>query len=141
MINLNNIFYNYIMPSGIREYGSYPASGCVHPRAVIFLSQSGNDYSMPYGKMELVIINGFVNIIPVADPGFPVGGGGALTSNVGAFWQKHMRKQKNWILLGGGRSPAAPPGSANESNLSCEGRNYYTFHNRVGYRLNLFNPS
>ena len=26
---------------------------------------------------------------------------GAPTSDVGAFWQKHMRKQKNWIPLGG----------------------------------------
>ena len=56
---------------------------------------------------------------PVADPGFPVGGGGrraiggALTSDVDAFPRKHMRKRKNWILLGG-RAPAAPPpGSAN----------------------------
>ena len=47
---------------------------------------------------------------------FPLGGGrqavgGALTSDVGAFWQKHMRKRKNWILLGGGgaRAGGAPP--------------------------------
>ena len=48
----------------------------------------------------------------VADPGFPVGGGGGgPTSNVGAFRQKHMRKQKNWILLGGGgaRTGGVPP--------------------------------
>ena len=42
----------------------------------------------------------------MADPGFPVGGGaeplgGVPTSDVGTFWQKCMRKQKNWILLGG----------------------------------------
>ena len=34
--------------------------------------------------------------IAVADPGFPVGGcgpiGGAWTSDMGAFWQKCMRK-------------------------------------------------
>ena len=34
--------------------------------------------------------------------------GGTPTSDVGAFWQKHMRKRKNWILLGG-CMPAAPP--------------------------------
>ena len=60
----------------------------------------------------------------VADPGFPVGGGGGapsrwgvLTSDVGTFWQKCMRKRKNWILLvvvvgGGGarrRRPLDPP--------------------------------
>ena len=44
----------------------------------------------------------------VADPGFPVGGGGAPTSDVGTFQQKHMRKQKNWILLGGGRAGGTP---------------------------------
>ena len=44
----------------------------------------------------------------MADPGFPVGGGGgAPTSNVGAFRQKHMRKRKNWIPLGG--VAGAPP--------------------------------
>ena len=36
---------------------------------------------------------------------FPLGEGrravgGAPTSDVGAFRQKHMRKRKNWILLG-----------------------------------------
>ena len=42
------------------------------------------------------------NVHPVADPGFPVGGErwGAPTSDAGAFWQKHMRKQKNWVSLG-----------------------------------------
>ena len=45
----------------------------------------------------------------MADPGFPVGGGGgAPTSNVGAFQQKHMQKRKNWILLGGGGAGSAP---------------------------------
>ena len=49
----------------------------------------------------------------VADPGFPVGGGGAPTFNVGTFQQKRMRKRKNWIMLGGGgHAPAVPPGSA-----------------------------
>ena len=39
---------------------------------------------------------------------------GAPTSNMGTFWQKRMRKQKNWILLGGwARAGGAPPGSAN----------------------------
>ena len=49
--------------------------------------------------------------IAVADPGFPVGGGGAPTSNVGTFQPKHMRKQKNWILLGGTHQwrPLDPP--------------------------------
>ena len=51
--------------------------------------------------------------LSVADPGFPVGRGhravgGAPTSDMGAFRQKHMQKRKNWILLGGGRAPAAP---------------------------------
>ena len=38
--------------------------------------------------------------------------GGVPTSNVGAFQQKHMRKQKNWILLGGAhwrQPPLDPP--------------------------------
>ena len=39
---------------------------------------------------------------PVVDPGFPVGGGvdplgGVWTSDVGAFQQKGMRKQKNLV--------------------------------------------
>ena len=51
--------------------------------------------------------------LPVADPGFPVGGGaeplgGAPTSDVGAFQQK----RKNLIMLGGARR-RRPPGSAN----------------------------
>ena len=41
------------------------------------------------------------------------GGGGVPTSDVGAFWQKHMRKRKNWILLGG-MCQRRPPGSAND---------------------------
>ena len=39
---------------------------------------------------------------------FPWGGGGgagAPTSDAGAFWQKRMRKRKNWVSLGGGRRP------------------------------------
>ena len=40
----------------------------------------------------------------VADPRFPVGG--APTSDVGAFWQKHMQKRKNWILFVGGAGGA-----------------------------------
>ena len=60
----------------------------------------------------------------MADPGFPVGGrraigGGTPTPNVGTFWQKHMQKQKNWILLGGG-TPVVPPGSANVTIHSNE---------------------
>ena len=68
-------------------------------------------------KYALFVI---VLYLPVADPGFPIVGGGVLsrwggaTSDVGTFRQKCMQKWKNWILLGvGGRSPAAPPGSAN----------------------------
>ena len=59
----------------------------------------------------------------MADPGFPVGGrravGGAPTSDVGTFWQKHMQKQKKWIPLRG-EALVAPPGSANayEPNIS-----------------------
>ena len=50
----------------------------------------------------------------VADPGFPVGGGGVPTSDMGAFRQKHMRKRMNCVLLGGGAraggaSPLDPP--------------------------------
>ena len=53
-----------------------------------------------------------VSMKAVADPGFPVGGGGgAPTSDMGAFWQKRMQKRKNWILLGGRQW--CPPGSAN----------------------------
>ena len=40
-------------------------------------------------------------MLPVTDPGFTVGGrravGSVSTSNAGAFWQKRMRKQKNWV--------------------------------------------
>ena len=46
----------------------------------------------------------------MADPGFPIGGAGplgVLTSDAGAFWEKHMQKQYNWILLRE-RVPAAP---------------------------------
>ena len=49
----------------------------------------------------------------VVDPGFPIGGG--PTSDAGAFQQKCMQKQKNWIPLGGGA--AVPPGSANALNV------------------------
>ena len=37
---------------------------------------------------------------------------GAPTSDTYAFWWKHMRKWKNWILLGA-RAGSTPPGSAN----------------------------
>ena len=44
----------------------------------------------------------FPHMCAVVDPGFPVGGAwthwGVWTSNAGAFWQKHMQKQKNWVL-------------------------------------------
>ena len=49
----------------------------------------------------------------VADQGFPVRGrravGEAPTSDVGAFWQKRMQKQKNWIPFGGGTCRRCPP--------------------------------
>ena len=53
----------------------------------------------------------------MGDPGFPIGGHqavwGAPTSDAGTFRQKHMRKWKNWILLGGrastGSAPLDPP--------------------------------
>ena len=64
------------------------------------------------------------------DPGFPAGGrapsrsgGGALTSDVSTFWQKHMQKQKNWIPLGG--MQAAPPGSANEVHVIPMAKNLF----------------
>ena len=38
-------------------------------------------------------------------------GGGALMSNAGAFQQKRMQKQKNWVPLGEGRGA---PGSATD---------------------------
>ena len=50
----------------------------------------------------------YYHVLPVADPGFPVGGGGAPTSDVGTFWQKCMRKRKNWILLGGAHADGPP---------------------------------
>ena len=43
----------------------------------------------------------------VADPGFPVRGEGAPTSDTGAFQRKRMRKRKNWIPLEG--APLDPP--------------------------------
>ena len=55
----------------------------------------------------------------MADPGFPVGGGGgteplgALTSDVGAYQQKTYAKTKRLDPVGG-RALAAPPGSAND---------------------------
>ena len=64
-------------------------------------------------------------LTPVVDLGFPVRGrrravgGGALTSDVGAFWQKQMQKRKNWILLGGGHVPAAPPLDPPMDTMSC----------------------
>ena len=57
--------------------------------------------------------------IAAADPGFPIGGGGAEPLRGGhqpltwALRQKCMQKQKNWILLGRGRR-RRPPRSANE---------------------------
>ena len=45
-----------------------------------------------------------------ADPGFPIGGTnplGVLTSDAGTFQWKHVQKQKNWALFGGGHMPAA----------------------------------
>ena len=57
----------------------------------------------------------------VADPGFPIRGGmvplgghvdllgGTWTPNAGTFWQKCMRKRKNWVPSGeGGVRPARP---------------------------------
>ena len=52
-------------------------------------------------KIRKAKISIFV-LMPVADPGFPVGGRGpvrgAWTSNVDAFWQKYMQKLKNLAL-------------------------------------------
>ena len=63
---------------------------------------------------------------------FPLGGAptgaelleGAPTSDMGAFWQKHMRKRKNWILLGGGGGHAGgiPTGSANGNSMNEIGK-------------------
>ena len=50
---------------------------------------------------------------------FPLGAltcWGVLTSDMNAFWQKHMQKWKNWVLLGG-MCWGHPPGSANEKEL------------------------
>ena len=41
--------------------------------------------------------------IPAADPRFPIREGwvvGELTSDMSAFWQKRLQKQKNWIPFG-----------------------------------------
>ena len=60
--------------------------------------------------------------LSVADPGFPVGGGGrgpvreacgpigegAWTPNVGTFWEKCLRKRKNWVPRRGACTRHAP---------------------------------
>ena len=50
------------------------------------------------------------NRIPVADPGFPVRG--AWSPEAATFSKICMSKRKNWVPWG--RTPGAPPGSANE---------------------------
>ena len=37
------------------------------------------------------------NIMSVADPGFPVGGGGVWTPEAATFCQICMSKRKNWV--------------------------------------------
>ena len=57
----------------------------------------------------------------MADPGFPVGGGGALTRWGGTnlqcvhFLVKTYVKTKEMDPVGGARASGAPPGSANDS--------------------------
>ena len=56
--------------------------------------------------------------LPVADPGFPVGGGvdlvgGAWTPEAAMFHKICMSKRKNWSL-GGVPRRVCPPGSAND---------------------------
>ena len=64
-------------------------------------------------------LNWFYGSSAVADPGFPIGGGGApshwgaLTSDMGTFQQKTYAKTKELDPVGG-RAPAAAPGSAND---------------------------
>ena len=66
-----------------------------------------------------------LNTCSVADPGFPVGGGGVdplggvWTSDTGAFQQKCMQKRKNWVLQGGVHlaRPLDPP-------MHVDGKNY-----------------
>ena len=60
------------------------------------------------GTLVTKIIHSLV-LCPVADPGFPVGGGGAPTSDVGSFRQKCMRKRKNWVGGAHWRRPLDPP--------------------------------
>ena len=48
----------------------------------------------------------------MADPGFPVAGGGADLQH-GCFSAKTYVKMKELDPVGGGGAPAAPPGSAN----------------------------
>ena len=52
-------------------------------------------------------------ILPMADPGFPVGGGGGgWTPDTGDFWRKCMQKRKDWVHVGGacaGHAPLDPP--------------------------------
>ena len=57
--------------------------------------------------------------LPVADPGFPVGGGGgggAPTSNAYTFGKDVCENERNGSYWGGGGSHAGgtPPGSAND---------------------------
>ena len=69
----------------------------------------------------------------VANPGFPVGEGGADLRCI-CFTAKMYVKRKNWIPLGEGRTPAAPlPGSANGMLMSCTGKipGHFMFFNYI----------
>ena len=87
-------------------------TGCGIEQGIILFAEN-------YPKLYLGILSRKLldpPMIPVADPGFPVGGrrpvGGAPTFNVYAFQWKHAKMKE--LDPVGGCAPAVPPGSTNE---------------------------
>ena len=85
----------------------------------------------------LTLYNTISNTTPVADPGFPVGGGaptrwGAPTSDAYTFQWKRTWKWKKLILLGGTHH-GPPAGSANELTILHTDVGLVLEHSKTGH--------